>query len=394
MPATFRQYTVIVLFLLAAAFCIWSYNLVAFIIASAVLSVFYFPQTAQPVIGFIKNQPDKKRNIIEWFIAITLGILLITTLNAYFISLYKVRSTSMKPEYKTGEIVVVDKLRAGAAINVEKLDEFHRLKGFGQFKRYDVIVFHFPEGDTILSNRQKDNYHFLKRQYRDNPFLKKEEFKDAVYVPVKKRIKYIKRIIGLPGETILFRDGTGIVNRDTLPGLPSEVHTYTIKKDTPYGKKQVILNYALNQFSKDGSIIVELSNADIEKNNFSEWLTKKTKPLNLPDPNIFPFDISFLWNKDNFGPVTIPKKGQTVKLTLNNLPLYARIITAYEGNKLELKDETIIINGKPAASYIFKMDYFFVMGDYRPHSFDSRYWGFVPDNHIIGIVDKKLYSIN
>ena len=103
--------------------------------------------------------------------------------------------------------------------------------------------------------------------------------------------------------------------------------------------------------------------------------------------------ISFLWNKDNFGPVAVPKKGQTVSLTLNNLPLYSRIIIAYEGNKLEIRDGKIFINGKKTNSFTFILDYFWVMGDYRPHSFDSRYWGFVPDNHIIGIVDKKLYSI-
>ena len=334
------------------------------------------------------------KSVFEWLIAIVIGILLIAILNTYYVSLYKVRSTSMKPAYKTGEVVMVDKLRAGAAIRVEDPDKFRRLKGFGEFSRYDVIVFHFPEGDTVLKDRLKDNYHYLKRQYRDNPFLKKEKFSDAVYMPVKRRIKYIKRIIGLPGDTLLFRDGKGIVNGDTLPFLPSEVHTYSVMKDVPYGKKQVILNYALNQFSKDGNIFIEISNDDVRQNDFSKFLVQKIKPLNLPDPNIFPFDISFLWNKDNFGPVVIPEKGKTVKLTLDDLPLYARIITAYEGNSLEIKNEEILINGKPAKSYTFKMDYFWVMGDYRPHSFDSRYWGFVPDNHIIGIVDKKLYSIN
>ena len=392
MPSGLRQYAVIVLFLLSAAFCIWSYNYLALLVATAVLGVFYFKETYLPLKEFVSSKTKKTKTIIEWSAAIIIGILLITIVDTYFVSLYKVRSTSMKREYKTGEIVIVDKLRAGAAVKVENPDKFRRIKGFGSFKRYDVIVFNFPEGDTVLQNRQQDNYYYLKRQYRGNPFLKKEEFSKSVYKPVKRRIKYIKRIIGLPGDTVTFRNGTGIINGKTLKPLPFEIHTYTIKTDAPYGIKQVILNVALNQFSKDGSIIVELTNADIKKNNLSKYLTKKTKPLNMPDPNVFPFDISFLWNKDNFGPLTVPRKGSTIKLTLENLPLYARMITAYEGNKLKIDGNTILINGKPAGSYTFKMDYFWVMGDNRPHSFDSRYWGFVPDNHIIGIVDKKLYS--
>ena len=392
MPSGLRQYALIVLFLLSAAFCIWSYNYTALLVATAVFALFYFEETYIPLKKLVSSQTEKTKTIIEWIAAIIIGILLITIFDTYLVSLYKVRSTSMKPKYKTGEIVIVDKLRAGAAVKVENPDKFRRLKGFGRFKRNDVIVFHFPEGDTVLQNRQQDNYYYLKRQYRDNPFLKKEEFSKSVYKPVRKRIKYIKRIIGLPGDTVAFRNGTGIINGKTLMPPPFDIHAYTINTDVPYRIKQVILNVALDQFSKNGSIIVELTNSDIKKNNLSSYLTKKTKPLNMPDPNVFPFDISFLWNKDNFGPLTVPRKGSTIKLTLENLPLYARVITAYEGNKLKIDGNTILINGKPAGSYTFKMDYFWVMGDNRPHSFDSRYWGFVPDNHIIGIVDKKLYS--
>ncbi len=394
MPSSFRQYLIIVIFLFTAIFCIWSYNFIALLVIAAVLAVFYFPQSYVPLKSFLKRQPEKRRNIIEWIIAAALGILLITTLNTYFISLYKVRSTSMKPGYRTGEVVIVDKLRAGVATKIENPEKFRRLKGFGKFNRYDVIVFHFPEGDTVLKDHQQDNYYYLKRQYRNNQFMEKEEFSNTIFKPVKKRIKYIKRIIGLPGDTVLFRDGTGIVNGDTLPALSTEVHMYKIKEDIPDKKKQTILKLALNQFSKNKNIIVELSNDVIKKNNLSEYLIREVRPLNLPDPNIFPFDISFLWNKDNFGPVVVPRKGEKIKLTMSNLPLYSRIITAYEGNTLKVKGNVILINGKPAETYSFGMNYFWVMGDYRPHSFDSRYWGFVPDNHIIGIVDKKLYSVN
>ena len=392
MLSSVRQFVLILLFLLLVIFTFWSYNWIAALIFTPVLFLFYHPKSYQKIKDRWNKQTPKIQNLLEWFFAGFLGILLILLVNTYFYSLYKVRSTSMQTAYRTGEIVVVDKFRPGPPVKINNPDKFRRLKGPGDISRYDVIVFHFPEGDTILPDHENDNYYYLKRQYRDKKFFNKEQFGKAVFKPVRRRTKYIKRVIGLPGDTVHFKEGIGMVNGKKLTPLPTEIHAYAIKDNIPEKKRQLVLKHARDQYSKTNRIFVELCNSTIAEYNLRELLDREILPLNMPDDNIFPFDLSYFWNKDNFGPVIVPRKGKTVKLTVSNLPLYYRIITAYENNTVKIENKTIYINNKPSDNYTFKMNYYWVMGDNRPHSFDSRYWGFVPDNHIIGIVEKKLYS--
>ena len=117
-------------------------------------------------------------------------------------------------------------------------------------------------------------------------------------------------------------------------------------------------------------------------------------PEGITDPNIFPFDTSFRWNRDHYGPVVIPSRGQSVELNLSNLPLYERLIDVYEDHDLEVRDGLIYIDGKQASSYTFEMDYYWMMGDNRHNSADSRYWGFVPEDHVVGKPLFVYFSLN
>lgn len=162
-------------------------------------------------------------------------------------------------------------------------------------------------------------------------------------VPVDERELYVKRCIALPGDVL--------------------------KIDSSF----IYINGILQQ----------------EKVNSDRLVVSSKKAYN---PNFFPNNARFQWNLDYFGPLTIPKKGDSVKININNIDLYSRIISVYEGNKLEVKNDTVYVNGKKASSYTFKMNYYFTLGDNRHNSIDSRYWGFVPEDHIIGRVSMVLYS--
>lgn len=305
--------------------------------------------------------------------------------------------------------------------------EYKRLKGFDRIERDDIVVFNFPTGDTVPVNKQNPDYYIscyyegynnLKMEQpgvepdvdavmaagRAIVRSKKQEYGEIVYRPVDRRENYVKRCVGIPGDWFEIRDNQIFVNNEPQEVHPGIQYNYYVQTDgrflsadmqTKLGiskEDRLMLNaqydYHLISFlGMDPAMPIyhfPLTAEMLEKMKRYPGVVKiAIEPYELGG-DVFPLGGGKNWNRDNFGPIYIPKKGATLRLNEYNMPIYERIIRVYEKNTLEIKDGKYFINGKETAYYTFKMDYYWMMGDNRHNSADSRYWGFVPEDHIVG----------
>lgn len=282
----------------------------------------------------------------DWLDAIIFAVIVVTIINTFWFQAFKIPSSSMERTLYTGDHLFVSKLTYGPKLpqtpltvpfthnvmfgkeSYSKLvqNDYRRLKGFRSVERGDIVVFGFPNGDTVLRKAPAEDYYALCRFYDKRTVIK--QLGPVIARPADKVDHYVKRCVAVAGDTLEVRHGRVWVNgvqEEMRPGI---------------------------QFGPS---------FETKQNDYRE---------------IFPFARDYTWCRDEFGPLWIPQKGVTVPLTRENLPLYERIIRVYEHSSVE--------EALAAGEYTFKQDYYFMMGDNRHNSLDSRYWGFVPEDHIVG----------
>jgi signal peptidase I len=363
--------------------------------------------------------------IREWADSILFAVFAAHFIRLFLIEAYTIPTPSMEGSLLVGDYLFVSKVHYGSRLPMTPLSfpllhnvlpitgkecysvwpqwQYRRAPKIQSVHRFDPVVFNYPEGDTTLKtpNYGDDYYNQLKRE----PDLQRREalrarmkleLKSKIVVrPVDKRDHYIKRCVGLPGDNIEVRGGDLFVNGQPAPVIKGVQHEYYLRAKAG---KLLDLNYIKNNYaitsdarSNAEQAIVHTSPAQAEKmqkdlaavlDTFIRVIAEKEE---MDRNGIFPYNHSiYRWNNDHYGPIWIPKKGTKVTLSMKNIELYQRIITAYEGNKLEIQDGQFKINGVATNEYTFKMDYYWMMGDNRHNSADSRSWGFVPENHIVG----------
>ena len=362
------------------------------------------------------------RTIMSWVDAIIYALVLVYFLFLFIGQNYQIPSSSLEKSLLTGDFLWVNKVVYGPRVPQTPLHfplaqntlpilgcksyietpqlKYHRLKGLRNVERMDIVVFNFPAGDTVAVKMPNPDYYTLcQERGRDVVRNNKDIFGEVIYRPVDRRDNYVKRCLGLPGETLQIKDGIVYVNGKAIPQPKNVQYFYYVETDGTLIGEDLFdeLGISLEDRHGQGNQYILPLTAAMKKTLESKPWVKMVERIQ-PDAGetlyTYPVGVDYGWTHANYGPIWIPKKGAKIDLTLENLPLYERCIRNYEGNTLEVKGGQILINGKPATSYTFKMDYYWMQGDNRDNSLDSRYWGFVPEDHIVGTPSIILISFD
>lgn len=383
-------------------------------------------------VGPINWKDTKKNKAQEWGHSIIYAVVAASFIRALFFEAFMIPTGSMERSLRDGDFLFVSKMAYGPRMPETLLNvpfthhtipvvnkpafstwytlPYFRLPGFGNVERFDPVVFNFPKGDTVLlanqaqdfdQNARDDAYRQYGSNYNSEQYnmVRKRLIDRGEWVarPNDKKEFYVKRCIGLPGDTIRIENTIVYINSKPIENPEKSNFDYYVACNTPINFKLWKERYDISQSEiyggpQDGKYLyqmpltfelVETIRALPFVLSVNKVVSPKADPASMVY-RIFPNSSKYNWSEDNFGPLYIPAKGETIELNDMTLPKYEQAIRKYENNTLEVKDGSYFINGEKATSYTFKQDYYFMMGDNRHRSADSRFWGFVPENHVVG----------
>ena len=431
------KFGIVLLFYIA--FLIWLKSWLGIIVIPFIFDAYITKKI--PWTWWKKSKNKTVLTVMGWVDAIVFALVAVYFVNLYFFQNYVIPSSSLEKSLLVGDYLFVSKMSYGARIPQTPLHmpltqhtlpvfncksylewiqwDYKRVGGLGTVQLNDIVVFNFPAGDSVATaipaddlyrmsydagkqlsqpvdmsrltleqQRQVFEYYYAagRKYINENPQL----YGKVIARPVDRRENYVKRCVGLPGQTLEIKDR--IIYLDGKPNKEPDNVQYRYIVRTK-GRLPEDLCHELGISQED------LMMYYAEESVYNLPLTEKAKAAllarkdivvsieNMPDEpvdGLYPVNKVTGWTLDNYGPIWIPKKGETIDLTLDNLPMYERPIHAYEGNSIDVKDGKIYINGQETTRYTFKMDYYWMMGDNRHNSADSRFWGFVPEDHIVG----------
>lgn len=390
------------------------------------------------------------RAVMSWVDAIIYAVILVYFIFPFLAQNYQIPSSSLEKTLLTGDFLIVDKTAYGPRVPMTPvyfplvhnelpfglgksyLDspslKYHRLAGRRSVEAGDIVVFNFPAGDTVMSKVSNPDYYTLKRWKGEGILnMDTEEFGHKIYRPVDRREHYVKRAVGLPGQRLKIVDGVIYVDDQPLSVVPENVQfnyfyqvngaplteaefeemgipvddraMATLDGVDPYQLSE--MGYTVNEdFSIPPIYVSPMTPAMVKAAEANPRIGKieKQEPSTETIYALFPEAISADWTRANWGGekgIWIPKKGSALKITQTAWDIYGRTIRVYEDNPTaEFRNGQFYIDGKPQDYYTFKMDYYFMMGDNRDNSLDSRYWGFVPEDHVVGTPLRVLISFD